>query len=190
MIFLKKTEFEDLRKILDPFAKQILYWCSKYDLSFPRSCDIVSKYILHRIQKLFSITDKYDISVVRGHYVCDIEMTCEDYDEDLPVSPCQGCTCDSVMQHTYLVFVNKQTRERSIIDYTHYQFHDDYRDLEEILLNKTLTQDELFDQLSRYSTFVGIPEKEKYLKTKSVKIEDFSVLGVLEEYFEEANTMI
>jgi hypothetical protein len=52
VVYLKEKEINRLRKILDPHAKQILYWCAKYDFSFPRSCDIVSKYILYKIKYL------------------------------------------------------------------------------------------------------------------------------------------
>ena len=183
-----KTEYENLRKILDPFAEKIFYWCAKYDFSFPRSCDIVSKYILYKIQKSH-LVKLYDISVVRGHYVCDEEDTCESFDTDCMAHSCHGCTCDGVCQHTYLVFVNKNTQERFIVDYTHYQFHEDFVDLEDVLLNKKLTKEEIFKEMSKYSTFVGIPEKEKYLATHTTKIEDFSVFGVLEGYFEEANSL-
>ena len=103
---MQVTDRRELKNILEPFAKQILYWCSKYDFSFPRSCDIVSKFILHSIKHNDYLTRKYDISVVRGHYIIDEEDTCDSFNLSCGVNPCIGCTCESVYQHTFLTFVN------------------------------------------------------------------------------------
>ena len=177
---------KELKTILEPFAKQILYWCSKYDFSFPRSCDIVSKYILHSIRNNEYLKKKYDISVVRGHYIVDEDDTCEDFDNCCSVIPCKGCSCDGVYQHTFLTFVDKKTKICYIVDYTHYQFNDDFGDLEQTLIDKSFDKEELFKELSKYSNFIDIKEQERYLVTRSTTIEDFDPELRLEEYFEEA----
>lgn len=186
---MQVADRKELRIILEPFAKQILYWCSKYDFSFPRSCDIVSKFILHSIKNNDYLTKKYDISVVRGHYIIDEEDTCDSFNISCGGNPCVGCTCESVYQHTFLTFVNKKTKVCYIVDYTHYQFNEDFGDLEEILLHKEFSKEELFKELSKYSTFIDIREQDRYLVSKSTPIQDFDPECMLEEYFQEATAM-
>ena len=184
-----KEDRMELKMILEPFAKQILYWCSKYDFSFPRSCDIVSKYILHCIKDNDYLKQKYDISVLRGHYIIDEDETCDTFNTLCSGNPCKGCTCESVYQHTFLTFENKKTKVCYIVDYTHYQFNENYCDLEEKLLHKQFSKEELFKELSMYSHFVDIREHERYLVSKVTPIQKFDPECILEEYFQEATVL-
>lgn len=186
---MQVVDRKELKATLDPFAKQILYWCSKYDFSFPRSCDIVSKYILHCIKDNDYLKQKYDISVLRGHYIIDEEETCDTFNTLCSGNPCKDCTCESVYQHTFLIFENKETKVSYIVDYTHYQFSENYGDLEETLLHKKFFKEELFKELSKYSSFIDIREQGRYLVSKATSIQDFDPECMLEEYFKEATVL-
>lgn len=186
---MNRIEERKLRDLLDPYAKQIFYWCSKYDMSFPRSCDIVSKYLLFVIKDIPYIMNKYDISVVRGHYIVDEEDACEDFYLLNRGCPCRNCSCDAIYQHSYLLFKHKMIKECFIVDYTHYQFNEDFGDLEETLLNKKMTKDEIFSEIAKYSYFVNIREKHRYLYSKESRYDNYEFSEDLKEMFTEATTI-
>lgn len=145
--------------------KDVLYYAYKYDLSFPRSCGLVSMILTYLFGSNETFTQKYDISCVRGCFRDpEGEDYCEDFFEDMYRYNCEsedflscGChncgACTLMTPHSWIEIKNRITDEVTILDFTSIQFEENFPDYQNDLLGK-YTLDELYTYIKERSKFV------------------------------------
>ena len=148
--------------------------------NFPSSCDTITKYMMELIKKT-DLIQYYDFIYIRGHYIEDHdELYCEDYHDlthkELRASvlagrknECMNCTCDSVIQHSYIEAISKENSEIFILDFSRYQFKEDYF----ILLDEGYTINQLMDVCSYLVAKKDVDFKNYYPSQKIIAFGDF-----------------
>jgi hypothetical protein len=92
-----------------------------------------------RFIKEKDLLSDYKVRYVRGHYRYYDDVECEevqDMDKFLferyyslnKTSPCAYCDCDDIRQHSYIEV--EKDNNIFILDFSSYQFHDDFLDWE------------------------------------------------------------
>lgn len=149
----------------------LLYYCYNNEPSFPRNCGTISMLLALLLYSNKSITNKYKIYYIRGHYKDISEekySKCNDYvnitRSRYKCSKCINCTCDYMTAHSWVELIDKISKCNTIIDFTSCQFADRIGDLEQFLIdNSYLSKEELYFHISKIST-IYISNKNKLFK--------------------------
>jgi hypothetical protein len=180
------------KEVLSKKIESILLKVSKLDLNFPYSCDLITKLMCGFIKDNDLLSD-YDVKYVRGHYRYYDDVECEEvqdmdkylferYNKLYGTSPCANCNCDDIRQHSYIeVDIDKDT---FILDFSSYQFHDDFLDWESDYHHSGKARIEKLTELNQYEvldTSRYYPAKKLNLTNKNLSEE----LDNLDEYFKE-----
>lgn len=108
--------------------------------NFPKSCDAITIQMAEFI-KSNSMLDDYNVFYIRGHYLkYPDNVECFDYHEEERIqlregiiagqkNECMNCTCSDVEQHSFLELVSKESDTTMVLDFSSYQFHDNFYDL-------------------------------------------------------------
>lgn len=180
---------ENIKNQILEKASSALYYACLYDISFPRSCGLVSMLVTFDIHAIPGLAEHFDIYYCRGHfrdnYYAD-ENFCDDYEEvdrdTADCSNCVDCTCEHMAQHSWIELVHKNSGKTIILDFTSIQFGEFFMDHHETILTTRWTEQSLFEYLINNSEFF-ISEIhtnfEHYLNTgnrlSSSSIYDFSL---------------
>ena len=161
-------------KVFEKEIKKALYYAYKTDLSFPRSCGLVSVLISYMIACRDEYLEKYEITCVRGCFknIGSEDEWCEDYLDDITrynykefECNCHNCNCcDAMVAHSWIELKDKISNETIILDFTSIQFEEDILDYEEEILETTFTEDELFDYLKERSLFIVKESDSRFLQ--------------------------
>lgn len=164
---------EEILKEVTPIIKDILFYAYKMDLSFPRSCGLVSNILTYFMQNT-SLPSKYEIKCIRGIYK-DIESYewCEDVDYEIDRYNyksydciCHQCGCCSYMNpHSWIELINKQTKKEYVLDFTQIQFTEEFPTYQQELLNGNwINKDDLFEYIQSNTNFFLINENHNMFK--------------------------
>lgn len=168
---LKESE----KEILDKEIKNVITNISKLDLYFPNSCDLITKLMCRFIKENDLLSD-YKVKYVRGHYRYYDDVECEkvqDMDKFLferyykfcGTSPCANCDCDYVRQHSYIEV--EKDNDTFILDFSSYQFHDDFLDWESDYHDSKCDIDKLLE-LNQYE----VTDTSRYYPSKKLCLTD------------------
>lgn len=162
----------EIKNFLNNKAKEILYICYKYDMSFPRSCSVVSNFLAYSLYEDENMRNQYETMYIRGHYRDDEEFCECDEIEDGYHCPID-CSCDHMMGHSWLEIKDKATESILLVDFTVSQFSEDFSDLQsEILDSGRFSPNSLFALISKYGDCISSKINSNYVKgSKSVKAE-------------------
>ena len=186
--FLKESDKEVFNKEI----KSVLVKVSKLDLYFPHSCDLITKLMCRFISKKDLLSD-YKVKYVRGHYRYYDEVECEEVDDMdkflferyykfYGTSPCVNCNCDDIRQHSYIEV--ERDNNTFILDFSFYQFHNDFLDWESDYHNSGKCDIEKLIELNQYE----IVDTSRYYPAKKVLLSNKALLeelNDLDQYFEE-----
>lgn len=188
---LKTLLNEKDKEILNKEIKQIIIKVSKLDLYFPYSCDLITKLMCGCIKENELLSD-YKVKYVRGHYRYYDDVECEEvqdmdkflferYYKFYGTSPCANCDCDDIRQYSYIEV--EKDDDTFILDFSFYQFHDDFLDWESDYHDSKCDIDKLLklNQFEVTDTSKYYPAKKLYLNNKDLS-EELDNLG---EYFNE-----
>lgn len=195
MIFFKKGGIYNQEQIKE-ILMDILYYACKNDISFPRSCGIVSTLFAYFFKDT-ELAKDYEIVLVRGVYRNENEADfgCDDISDDIDRYHCQNwnhccvdCGCDYMNPHSWIEI--QKGEKTAIIDATKIQFEDDFVDYQEYLLKTKLTKEKLFDYLDEHSTMFLEESSEDFKNYIVVKVKTISQLVKLVEEDNRWNGMI
>ena len=171
-------------KKIETEMENILYHLYLSDVSFPRSCGVVSMVLACILETKDYITSKYNVIYNRGHFrndnelefcSCDIsKLNCLRFDTDIiSTMECVNCSCEYMTGHSWVELIDKETKEVTILDYTSIQFTEYFPDYQDELLNNKYSKKELFNYLNEKSCFYvnkNNVDFNKYIKSE----EEFS----------------
>lgn len=148
---------DEIIKEVIPFAKDILFYAYKNDLSFPRSCGLVSNILTYFISKT-SLPTKYEIHCIRGifkdiengEWCDDVNYEIDRYNYKTYDCICHQCgCCDFMNPHSWIELIDKKTKKEYILDFTQIQFTENFPTIHQTIL-ETIWENanDLFDYLS------------------------------------------
>lgn len=147
-------------------VKPILYYAYLNDLSFPRSCGIVSNLLTYYLHS--KIKSSFYIHYIRGIFknveflLYNDDFWCEDVNDNIDRfnfknlecnCHCCGC-CEYMNPHSWVEIINKKDLKTTILDFTQIQFQEYFSDYQDTLISKNkMSILELFEYLDKHSTF-------------------------------------
>lgn len=150
---------EEILKEVSPIVKDILYYAYKNDISFPRSCGLVSTLLTYFLKDTL-LSSKYEVKCIRGifknievsEWCEDVEYEIDRYNYEFYDCICHNCgCCDFMNPHSWVELQNKENNKVIILDFTQIQFDSNFCDLQQEILDSNWNKEELFQYIEHNS---------------------------------------
>lgn len=150
---------EEILKEVSPIIKDILFYAYKNDISFPRSCGLVSNILTYFLKDTL-LSSKYEVKCIRGvfknidapEWCDDVEYEINRYNYESYDCICHNCGCCNFMNpHSWVELQNKENNKVIILDFTQIQFDSNFCDLQQEILDSNWNKEELFQYIEHNS---------------------------------------
>ena len=143
------------------YYEKILYEAYDIDEDFPFSCDYIAQKMTTFLNDSY-LSGLYIFSYVRGHYHNEeVNQYCCILNK-IDYSVCKNCSCDVYRQHSFIKAVDKTNGEITIIDFTAYQFNDDFYSW--LIDSHAFKKEQVINHIMNYGFVVTEDEKRMYVE--------------------------